>query len=207
MIKPILILADGEFPSHPVPLNFLGTASTIICCDGAAAKLIHYGITPDAIVGDMDSLDLQLQEKYKDLIHKDSNQDNNDLTKAFEYSLTLKPEKVIILGATGAREDHAIGNISLMSLFLNIADIELEMFTNTGRFIAIKTTATIHTPTGSQVSVFSLDTDIAITSRGLRYQLKNVSFDSWWKGTLNETTEESFSLSFKSGRVIVYIAY
>lgn len=206
-MKSVVILADGEFPSHTVPLNILRNTETIICCDGAAAKLMHFGIIPTAIVGDMDSLDPKLQQKHKDLIHRNADQETNDLTKAFEYSLTLKPDKIIILGATGAREDHSLGNISLLSLFLDNADAELEMFTNTGRFIAIKTTSTIHLPIGSQVSVFSLDTEISISSQGLRYPLNNVLFDSWWKGTLNETAEESFTLNFNSGRVLLYMAY
>jgi len=206
-MKNVLILADGEFPAHIIPLRVLEGTGTIICCDGAATKLINYGIIPSAIVGDMDSLDPEMQERYKELIHRDSNQETNDLTKAFEYSLTLKPDKIIILGATGAREDHTIGNISLMSHYREKTNIELEMYTDNGRFIAIKSTAKISLPVGSKVSIFSLDTDIKIVSEGLRYPLNNVIFDSWWKGTLNETTKESFTLSFSSGRVILYIAY
>jgi len=206
-MKNVLILADGEFPAHIIPLRVLEGTGTIICCDGAATKLINYGIIPSAIVGDMDSLDPEMQERYKGLIHRDSDQETNDLTKAFEYSLTLKPDKIIILGATGAREDHTIGNISLMSHYREKANIELEMYTDNGRFIAIKSTAKTSLPVGSKVSIFSLDTDIKIVSEGLRYPLNNVIFDSWWKGTLNETTKESFTLSFSSGRVILYIAY
>ncbi|MEN6618674.1 MAG: thiamine diphosphokinase [Rikenellaceae bacterium] len=206
-MKNVLILADGEFPTHPVTLGILKNSDTIVCCDGAAAKLISYGVIPKAIVGDMDSLDAGLQKKYKALIQQDSDQETNDLTKAFEYSLTLMPDKIIILGATGAREDHTIGNISLISNYRERIDIEIEMYTNSGKFIAINTSTTINLPVGSQVSVFSLDTNTTIISKGLKYPLNNVVFDSWWKGTLNETTEDSFTLDFQSGRVIIFIAY
>ncbi|MFA6334953.1 MAG: thiamine diphosphokinase [Bacteroidales bacterium] len=206
-MKNVLILADGEFPVHPVPLKVLKSAGTIICCDGAAAKLIKYGIVPFAIVGDMDSLDLQLQERYKEIIHKDCNQETNDLTKAFEYSLSLKPARITILGATGAREDHTIGNISLLSQYRERTDAEVEMYTDCGRFIAINSASTISLPVGSQVSIFSLDTNIKIISEGLKYPLDNVVFDAWWKGTLNKTTQESFTLDFLSGRIILYVVY
>ena len=198
---------DGDFPSHRVPLNILENAGTIVCCDGAAAKLISYGIIPNAIVGDMDSLSLELQQRHKELIHRDDNQETNDLTKAFEYTLLLKPDKIFILGATGAREDHTLGNISLISQYQERTDAEIEMYTNCGKFIAINKTSTILLSPGSQISIFSLDTNTRIVSQGLKYPLNDVVFDSWWKGTLNETTKASFTLSFQSGRVIIYAAY
>jgi len=92
-------------------------------------------------------------------------------------------------------------------LYRERAGIDIEMFTNNGRFIAVHTTSTINIPAGSYVSIFSLDTNITIESLGLKYPLKGVVFDAWWKGTLNETTEESFTLTFKSGRVIIFIPY
>lgn len=206
-MKTILIIADGDFPTHTIPLKILNKAETIICCDGAAKKLIHYGIVPTAIIGDMDSLGQDLKVIYHDLIHMDPDQETNDLTKSVDYALSLKPDKIIILGATGAREDHTIGNISLLSLYKEKTSADLEMYTNNGRFIAINSSSRISLPVGSYVSVFSLDTDIKIESHGLKYPLKGVVFDAWWKGTLNETTEEFFNLNFNSGRVIIYIPY
>lgn len=206
-MKNVVILADGEFPEHPSVLELLESSDTIVCCDGAAENLITFGIIPYAIVGDMDSLDRDLQVKYKALIHADSDQETNDLTKAFHYTLTLNPEKIIILGATGAREDHTLGNISLIADYIKMSDAEVEMHTNFGKFLAINKGTTFILPVGSSISVFAIDTNIRITSKGLKYPLDNVVFDSWWKGTLNETTEESVTLDFESGRVILYIAY
>ncbi len=50
-----VLLANGDFPRHPVPLTILRRAGSLICCDGAAANL-PAGIEPDAVVGDGDSL-------------------------------------------------------------------------------------------------------------------------------------------------------
>ncbi len=203
----VVILADGEFPEHPSALGLLEKSDTIVCCDGAAENLITFGIVPSAIVGDMDSLDKGLQHKYKALIHKDTDQETNDLTKAFVYSLSLNPEKITIIGATGEREDHTIGNISLLADYARMSSAEVEMLTNFGKFISINKRTTLMLPVGSKISVFAIDTNVRIISKGLMYPLDNVVFDSWWKGTLNETTEESVTLDFESGRVILYIAY
>ena len=56
---PFILLANGEFPTHPVPLRFLNSAETIICTDGSADKLLAHGRTPDVIIGDMDSTKLK----------------------------------------------------------------------------------------------------------------------------------------------------
>ncbi|MFA5849309.1 MAG: thiamine diphosphokinase [Bacteroidales bacterium] len=203
----VVILADGEFPEHPLVLEILEKSKTIVCCDGAAENLITFGIVPSAIVGDMDSLDKGMQLKYKALIHKDTDQETNDLTKAFRYTLSLNPEKIIILGATGEREDHTLGNISLLADYVGMSDAEVEMYTNFGKFMAINKKTTLFLPVGSRLSVFAIDTNIRIISKGLTYPLDNVVFDSWWKGTLNETSEEYVTLDFESGRVILYISY
>ena len=222
-LSQIVILADGEFPTHRIPLSILRTAEYIICCDGSAGKLIDAGFKPDAIVGDMDSLDENLQAEYAAIIYKDSEQEHNDLTKAVLFAIKQNPASISIVGATGLREDHTIGNIALLSHYKSLvntylnstpaastlysADIPIVLYTDTGKFFPITKSCVVNTPVGSNVSIFSLDTDIRIISKGLRYPLDKVVFDSWWKATLNQTIADPFELIFDSGRVILYIAH
>ncbi len=56
LIKPYIILANGQYPTHPAALNKLHTAGTIICTDGSANKLLENGLAPNVIIGDMDSV-------------------------------------------------------------------------------------------------------------------------------------------------------
>ncbi len=203
----IVILANGDFPSHPIPLEILRSGRRIVCCDGAAKNLLDAGIFPTVIIGDMDSLDSNIQDRYSERIIKVTCQETNDLTKAFNHSLTLQPSGIFILGATGFREDHTLGNISLLSQYKDNSNIKVEMFTDSGKFIPISSTHKFYAPKGSSVSVFSLDSGITIKSSGLEYPLDEVVFDSWWKATLNTSVQNHFTLRFKSGRVIVFIGY
>ena len=204
----IVILANGEFPSHIVPLTKLKSAGQIICCDGAAEKLIKAGMEPTAIVGDMDSLSCEIQQKYRDIIFKSDCQESNDLTKAFNYALKLKPSSITILGATGMREDHSLGNISLLTYYASQTNISIEMYTNNGLFKVIFNGGSFPSETGKQISLFSLDCNIQIKSKGLKYPLDKVIFDSWWKATLNECEGNSFELKFSSSSpVILFLAY
>lgn len=193
-MKEIVILADGEFPEHKLPLGLLRESKCIVCCDGAAASLDKAGMTPFAIVGDLDSLDDRLRQKYADILVYDSCQETNDLTKAFRYSLRFDPESITILGATGKREDHTLGNISLLCDYTAETKSDIIMCTNHGIFRIIKKSGIYNSCAGMKVSFFSMEQHQRIRSKGLKYPLDDVIFDIWWKATLNECTGEQFEL-------------
>lgn len=207
--KKIVILANGEFPSHPVPLNILREAELIICCDGAADALLRQGMEPDLIIGDLDSLNRENRERFIERVIHITEQETNDLTKAFKHALILNPSTITILGATGKREDHTIGNISLLSLFGEQTDIPIQMVSNYGVFTPIFKTTRFNSSRGDRISLFSLDCNIELESEGLDYPLKNVKFDSWWRATLNIASGDSFIIKFQkgAGRVIVFVAH
>lgn len=207
-LESIVILADGEFPTNQIPLAKLREAGQIICCDGAAQKLIEAGMKPTAIVGDMDSLASNFQDKYSNIIFKNECQESNDLTKAFNYAQTLNPQSITILGATGMREDHSLGNISLLAQYAAQTDIPLEMLTNHGIFKVIFKGGVFACEPGEQISLFSLDCTIKIKSKGLKYPLDKVIFDSWYKATLNECEANFFELTLCApSPIIIFRAY
>lgn len=203
--KTAVILADGSFPVHEIPLGYLRNARHIICCDGSAAGLLNAGIEPEAIVGDLDSLDGSIAERYPDRLFKDDNQETNDLTKAVKWCSSRGFDEIIILGASGKREDHTIGNISLLaeySLF-----IKVRMITDTGEIIPLTKSGTITSFPGQQVSVFAVDPFTKVTSEGLKYELNDLELHNWWRATLNEAVNDSFSLTFEGGILIVYLKF
>jgi thiamine pyrophosphokinase len=204
-IHKTVVVADGLFPTHEIPLGYLKNAARIICCDGSAANLILAGYVPDAIVGDMDSLNEDLANRFADRIFPDDNQDTNDLTKAVSWCHESGYKDIVIVGATGKREDHTIGNISLLIEY--IKDVNVIMVTDSGIFQPFLNSCNILSFPGQQVSLFSIDTKTEITSSGLKYPLNHTKFLNWWVATLNEALGDSFTLDFKGGRVIVYLKF
>ena len=73
-----VVLCDGDYPSHAVALSILQHAKYLVCCDGAGMHYILHGVTPDAIVGDCDSLPDDFKRRYADLAHLVDEQDDND---------------------------------------------------------------------------------------------------------------------------------
>ena len=194
------ILADGEPPSHAVPLTILGRAKTVVVCDGAWKTAVSLGRVPDAVVGDCDSLscdDMVELERLGVPVVKDPEQDTNDLCKAFRYLMRSgHVGHVFILGATGRREDHAIGNIFHL---LDLASVHPEVciVTDSGVFEPVL-------PPGRQwddmsacnspISVFASHPDTAMSSEGLKWPLDGVRFDYLWRGTLNRITGGHFAV-------------
>jgi len=197
-------VADGLYPSLPLLLQRLREASVVIACDGAVEKLVETGIIPTAIVGDMDSIPETLREQYADRIHIDKDQETNDLTKAVNYAHRMGHKEVLILGATGLREDHTLGNISLLMDYQPLFD-KIEMASDFGFFTPINQTTHFACKPGQQISFFSLQAGGEVTTHKLKYPLVRKDLTAWWQGTLNETLEDEFALSLSPGsRMIVF---
>jgi thiamine pyrophosphokinase len=199
-----VIVADGLFPQHEIPLGYLKNANRIVCCDGSTQSLLLAGLQPDAIVGDLDSLNDELISRFADRIFLDENQDTNDLTKAVTWCSETGFKDIVIVGGTGKREDHTIGNISLLAEYA--IDMNVKMVTDTGVLRPYLKSSEIPSFPGQQVSIFSIDPETEVTSYGLRYPLNSTKITNWWFATLNESLGDSFSLEF-NGRLIVYMKF
>ncbi|MCU0460726.1 MAG: thiamine diphosphokinase [Bacteroidales bacterium] len=200
-----VIVADGNFPVHKTPLEYLENADAIICCDGSTESVLNAGIIPDAIVGDMDSLSAFLSDRFADRIYIDENQETNDLTKAVEWCRGSGYDDIVIVGATGKREDHTIGNISLLAEYSKF--IKVKMVTDTGIILPFHESCRIETFPGQNISIFSIDPENEITSSGLRYSLERKKLRNWWEATLNEAIGYEVELRFEGGPVLVFLLF
>ena len=198
----VVVVCNGQFPTHEIPLAILRQAKTIICCDGAIQKLSAVGVKPTVIVGDFDSLPKSLMEKYSDIIFHNPDQETNDLTKSMQWAKQHGFTDVCIMGASCLREDHTLGNISLLADYEQ-QGFSVKMVTDSGVFTPVNHTHCFSSFKGQQVSIFSLKPDVPIRSENLKYPF-NRPLPSWWCGTLNESLGEQFTLHFDEGKVLVY---
>ena len=219
----IAIVADGDFPTAALPLKLLSEADIVIACDGAVESLTAAGFKTDYIVGDMDTLPQDKQLEYKEKIVRIAEQESNDLTKALRFALELFPKKdrqealdISILGATGKREDHTIGNVSLLADYIEQArkcpwlKVHIQALTDYGVFVPYypeESDLKVHLDNmkGRAVSIFAFDNSLRVTSQGLEYQTSGVRFDRWWKATLNRIAEEKALLILShSAPILLY---
>lgn len=193
----VIILADGEFPRHPQLLAMLSRAECIVCCDGAADKLLAFGREPEWIVGDLDSVSPETKARFPERSVKFFEQETNDLAKSFRFCLERNWQVTAILGAAGMREDHLLGNLGQ---FAEAAEKfpGCRLYTDTGFFCSFSGEGSFEAAPGTQVSVFSFDPSAKLNSTGLKYPLKDLALSWWYSGTLNEVIRSPFTLKSDS---------
>ena len=197
-----VVLANGDYPFADVPFQLLKIAPYVVCCDGGANEYIERGCLPDIIIGDGDSLSETNRLKYADLIYHNPDQETNDQTKAVQYLLSKGKRKIAIVGATGKREDHTIGNVSLLMEYMRMG-AEVRSYTDYGVFVPCKDTCVFECRPGQQVSIFNF-TAKGLKSKGLAYPIYD--FTSWWQGTLNTCTDTSFTIEGE-GEYLIFLNY
>ena len=197
-----VILANGDYPSNEIPLQILKEAPFVVCCDGGANEYIAKGHLPNIIIGDGDSLSEENRLKHASLLHHIPDQETNDQTKAVQYLLAQGKRNIAIVGATGKREDHTIGNVSLLMEYMRMGAV-VRSYTDYGVFIPCKDTCTFNCNIGQQVSIFNF-TAKNLQSEGLAYPIYD--FTSWWQGTLNECTDTKFTIKAE-GEYLLFINY
>ena len=119
------------------------------------------------IVGDLDSIPADLRKRYADRIHHVEDQEINDLSKSIRFAHAQGYREVLILGATGLREDHTLGNISLLMEYAPLFK-RVEMLSDYGLFTPILETTTFASYPGQQISIFVLYPEGEISTEGLR---------------------------------------
>lgn len=176
-----VILAAGDFPRKGTAARrVLDEAARVVCCDSAAdAYRRRTGREPTVVVGDCDSVKGAFAK-----VVRVAEQETNDLEKAIRFCAAKGWKNPIVLGATGKREDHAIGNI-----FRAMAH-GLEIVTDHGRFVPIAGSTRFRVKVGVAVSIFA-NPGTRMTSTGLAWPLAGVTFENFHCATLNRARSKN----------------
>ena len=193
-----VILAAGDFPRRGgAAWRLLESATRVVACDGAAnAYRRRFGTWPAVVVGDLDSCRLPPSASAE--VVKVDEQETNDLEKAMALCRARGWRRPVVVGATGLRDDHAIGNV-----FRALAG-GVEIVTDTGRFVPVAGRAVLRVRKGAAVSIFAPDRATRMTSRGLAWPLDAVVFKTLYCATLNRATSAAVTLT-STKPVYVYI--
>ena len=214
-----VIVVNGQFPKKEYPLYLLESADYVVCCDGALDTYLRHFRgrnlrRPDVVVGDMDSLSKKTAERFRDIAVKIDEQETNDQSKAFHYILEHFPDvdTIHILGATGKREDHTIGNLSLLMEYAREMrrqdcgrTVFVDIVSDWSTAFAITDTCTLDVGEGRSVSIICPDNSLNIRSEGLVWPTDNVVFDNLWQTTLNRASADRISLTFSHPSIALII--
>ena len=187
--NPVVVVGNGEFPTHTIPLNHLKNAGTIICTDGGADQLSPHNFTPDIIVGDMDSTKLKI-ENFKGLWISSPDQNRTDLQKTLDWCIANDLTEVTVLGIMGKREDHSLGNLHVLAEFSQ--KMNIQFITNYAVIYCTQGKKIFPSVVGQQISIVAIENIQSISTVGLKYELKNENFLPTCNGISNEAIGEIF---------------
>lgn len=198
----VLVIDAGTLPDIKIFSHWVERGCRVICCDGAVKEFLSTGLPIWRIVGDGDSIPGDIREKYAAICRWSPDQETNDQTKSVAYAASKGLRRIAIIGATGRREDHTLGNISLLMEYMH-QGLDVRIYTDYGVFIPLSDMHSFRCPPGTQVSIFNFGA-VDLMSEGLKYPIRD--FHSLWEGTLNEVEESTFRI-FAKGNYMVFLNY
>lgn len=115
-----LIITGGT-----IDLDFAGSFlenerfDKVIAVDAGLERAAALGLVPDLIVGDFDTVKPEILERYRRMEHivwdvHQPEKDETDTELALQKAQAIGSGEIAVLGATGGRIDHMLGNIHLL---------------------------------------------------------------------------------------------
>jgi thiamine pyrophosphokinase len=174
----------------------------LICADGGARHLLAQGMTPDLIIGDMDSLDVEIQRELvvrgSRIIRYPEAKDETDAELALKMAFMMSPDEIRIYGAIGARIDHTLANLSLLAVAAENG-VEARLLDEWCEITLIRRSGVIDGEVGQTVSLFAFGSEAAgVTLEGFEYPLRD--------GTLVRFSPLGVSNRLAAARGVVTVA-
>jgi thiamine pyrophosphokinase len=206
------VLVAGGDP-QPGDARWLSDADLVVAVDGGAGWLVSIGRRPDALVGDLDSVDpalaLRLEQEGVTIERYPTEKDSSDSELALEYAVRSGAQRVVMLGAFGGiRLDHELANVLLLAANgTDAADLDLRLVRGGTCMRALRggSSLAIEAGMGSLVSLLPVGGDAeGVTTSGLRYPLRDESLPlGSTRGLSNEVVGEPATVQLRRGTLLV----
>ena len=199
MDSPSVLIANGKKPKNKIIIDILQNAKNIICIDNGYELASELNITPSVVIGDLDSVDIS-KVNQSVIIIKEEDQNTNDLEKALNYCLSKNIRDIILVGATGKRDDQNLATILISLDYIEQLNIEILSDLYSIKFVNGK--REFETEPMKEVSLISMDKENIITTQGLKYNLEKSKLLSATHGISNYSIGKNFSISSLSPLIV-----
>ena len=204
-----VIFANGNLTRPANPLAELRSEDLIIAADGGAYHCQALGLTPDVLIGDLDSITKEVRENLSrlgtQLILYPRDKDETDLELALRYAVDHNAEEILLLGILGGRLDQTLANLLLLSRpEWQPAQLKVADGSNFALLIRPGSPLTLQAQTGDIVSLIPLTRTVTgVSTEGLRWSLQDATLEfGSTLGISNETTQEIARVEIKTGQLL-----
>lgn len=208
-IKKALVVANGDND-----LSFLqqikGDYELIIAADGAANKLSQANVIPHILVGDFDSVESDILNKYKAMgskLHQlDPMKDYSDTHIAVDVAIENGYDHVDLAGALGGRWDHSFANLNLLYYgYKKGVQIRLISPDNKAQLLGV---GEYLFPIQKDYywSFLALFEEVVITLEGMKYPLKERLVKQGESIGISNEFESDGKISIKKGSALIMLS-
>lgn len=202
-----LIVLGGERPGAALLARCAQESDFVIAADSGLEAFEAAGVTPDLLVGDMDSVAPEVLSRYEGCVpeHRlNCIKDDTDGVDALDVALARGAKEITLLGALGGRLDHALANVMLLvrahrqGAQARILAEDVEIVRVDGGFL-------LEGAQGDTVSLLPLGQAQNVTLEGFFYPLKGRTLTSDYPlGVSNVVSKQRARVSVGSGDLILF---
>lgn len=204
----IVIFANGHLPDVEKARAILGADDHIIAADGGTRHALALGLTPNVVIGDLDSMrrdeieDVKAREIQIVLYPRDKNE--TDLELALNHALELKPDRILVIGALGNRLDQTLTNLALIS-GARFSGLDVRLDDGVEEAFFCRASSEVRGRSGDVVSLIPwLGKVEGVRTENLKWPLQDETlYPERSRGVSNEMTADLAKVSIASGLLLV----
>ena len=197
-----VVFTGGAAPNVPIQIEDRA-ACMIVAADSGLDTVVRHGVEPDAIVGDMDSLeDRSLLDRFPDayIERHDRAKDFTDTEIALNFLWNRAINAVTIVGGGGGRLDHLMGVLALFER----QHRPQRWITDRDEVRVVESAVEFDAEAGTVVSFFPLgEGPVRMNSEGLRWPLDPLVWHRGDVGISNECMGGRCRVSMQNGRLLM----
>ena len=203
-----VIICGGKIQHYEYLKKYFRDASLVISADSGARHCKSFGVIPDLLVGDFDSISEAdyggLKAAGTQIQRFPVEKDMTDSELAVEIAIEKGCNKIILLGAMGTRLDHSLSNLFLLKKLLD-AGVEGVVADENNEVKLIKDSILLDREEGTNITLLPLAGSAkGVTTKGLYYPLTNATLEvgsSW--GVSNLFSEDRAQVTVEEGYLLI----
>jgi len=201
------IFLAGEIANYEFLTEYDFSTTVTICADSGYRHAQNLGITPDYLVGDMDSIVNLPNDSQIQIIKHSADKAYTDGQLAIQLAEKLNCTEILIFGALNrgesARFDHILGNISLLKLAQSLG-MSAKIVEPDCEIILIKNSAQIERKNFKYISLLPTTPTVkGLTLTGVKFPLRNARINQSDFITMsNEFVEPKATVTVKRGELL-----
>jgi len=210
--KKVILFANGDLPAPDRVLSHISDDDFLIAVDGGLNHMIPLGLTPNLIIGDLDSADQKHIDRFRaegvQIQKYPEDKDQTDLEIALEAAQAMNPAVILVMAALGNRLDQTLANVFLLTQ-TKLSGTNIRLVDGNQEVFLIRVEGEIHGRPGERVSLLPLcEPAKGIHTEGLKFSLDGETlYPDQTRGISNQMTANFSKITLSKGLLLCIHEY